>query len=361
MTGSNLYSPLKVGNMQLQHRVAMAPLTRLRSPKHTPNALVEEYYEQRASVPGTLLITEATFIRPEAGGLSPNVPGIWNDEQIEAWRKVFDRIHAQGSYVYVQLWALGRQANPTELQRTGHDYVSASDIKMEGSDVAPRPLSIPEIKEYVQWYVTAAKNAIKAGADGVEVHGANGYLPDQFLHECSNTRTDEYGGSLENRARFILEITDAVVEAVGADRVGVRLSPWNDFGSLNFGVSPVPQWAHVTAEFEKRAQAGKRLAYLHFVEPRVSGHEFADRPGDNSFVRSCWHGVVLTAGGLTDIAEERASSDSQTVVVIGRNFISNPDLPRRLQNKWPITKYDRSTFYSDGAKGYTDYSFYSGK
>lgn len=358
MTGSNLFNPIKVGNVELKHRIAMAPLTRNRSPKHIPGELVQEYYEQRASTPGTLLITEATFIAPQASGYAPLVPGIWSEEQVEGWKKVFERVHAKKSYAYVQLWALGRQAIPDAIEALGYDYVSASDVQMEGRPKAPRPLTKDEIKQYVQFYAEAAKNAIRAGADGVEIHSANGYLPDQFLHENSNKRTDEYGGSIENRARFTLEIVDAVIAAVGADKVGIRLSPWNDFGSMSYGVSPIPQFSYVIAQLEERAQAGNRLAYVHLVEARVTGHEFTDRPGDNSFLRSVWHGVLIRAGGLTDTAEETADSDPQTIVAIGRNFISNPDLPVRIQNKYPLTKYNRELFYTTGAEGYTDYPFY---
>jgi NADPH2 dehydrogenase len=204
-----LFTPIKVGNIDLKHRVVMAPLTRFRAIDHVPNDLVAEYYEQRASRPGTLLITEATFISAAAGGYD-DAPGIWSEKQVEGWSKVFDRIHRKGSSVFVQLWALGVQAYPQVLEKEGLPFVSASDVPMEKGGKIPHSLTRNEIQKYIQDYIYAAKNAIAAGADGVEIHSAHGYLLDQFLHENTNLRTDEYGGSIENRARFTLEVVDAL-------------------------------------------------------------------------------------------------------------------------------------------------------
>ena len=258
MATSKLFQPIQVGTVTLQHRVVMAPLTRYRgNSKHTPTDLAVEHYAARASVPGTLLISEATFIAHKASGESFHVPGIWSDEQVVAWKKVCfatltstciferfliskvtDAVHAKGSFMYLQLWALGRAASVEKLKQEdpSFEYVSAGDVPLprtpeqeqKGEDAPrPRPLSKAEIAEYVQIYATAARDAVeRAGFDGVEIHGANGYLLDQFLKETSNNRTDEFGGSPENNSRFVLDVVAAVSAAVGEERVGLRLSPW---------------------------------------------------------------------------------------------------------------------------------------
>ena len=365
-TQSNLFKPLKVGSLDLQHRIAMAPLTRLRAIGHQVGDIHVEYYAQRASRPGTLLITEATFISEAASGYA-NAPGIYKKEHVEGWSKVFKGIHQKKSFVYVQLWALGRSAYKADLDARGLPFVSASDVPVPSSSPdtpspVPRPLTKEEIKQYVQDYVQAAKNAIEAGADGVEIHSANGYLLDQFLHENTNTRTDEYGGSIENRARFILEVVDAVSEAVGADKVAIRLSPWGIFGDVENGVSPIPQFSYLVAEFQKRALAGKELAYVHLVEPRwafnkdATGEIFIE--GDNAFVRLIWKGVIMKAGGYNpESAKEEADADDKVLIAIGRNFISNPDVVNRFEKNIALNKYDRTTFYGGSEVGYTDYPF----
>lgn len=206
---SKLFTPLKLGNVQLQHRIAMAPLTRFRADdNHVPLPFVKEYYAQRGSVPGTQIITEATFIAQEAG-LYPNVPGIWNDAQIAAWSEVTAAVHEKKSFIYLQLWALGRAADFGQLQKElgpSAKMVSASDVGLTGKE-KPTPLTEEEIHRFIGHYAQAAKNAIKAGFDGVEIHGANGYLVDQFIQDVSNKRTDKWGGSIENRSRFALEVT----------------------------------------------------------------------------------------------------------------------------------------------------------
>ncbi|RFU27356.1 hypothetical protein B7463_g8982, partial [Scytalidium lignicola] len=212
-----LFTPLKLGNAELKHRIAMAPLTRFRADDdHVPLPFVKEYYAQRGSVPGTQIITEATFISPEAG-LYPNAPGIWNEAQIAAWSEVTAAVHAKGSFIRLQLWALGRTASKAQLVKElgpNAKLVSASDIPMTGGE-KPIPLTEDEIQQYIKSYAQAAKNAIKAGFDGVELHGANGYLIDQFIQDVTNKRTDKWGGSIENRSRFALETTKAVAKAIG--------------------------------------------------------------------------------------------------------------------------------------------------
>ncbi|KAL0575580.1 hypothetical protein V5O48_006396 [Marasmius crinis-equi] len=372
-SNSQLFQPIKVGDVTLNHRVVLAPLTRFRADvNHVPLVpLVKDYYTQRASEPGTLLITEATFVHPRAGGYT-NVPGIWSDAQIEAWKEIVDAVHDKGSYIYLQIWALGRTAQPEQLRSEDPSYphVSASDIPMSGRSESPRPLTVEEIKEYTQYFAEAAKNAVhKAGFDGVEVHGANGYLIEQFLKEASNRRTDQYGGSPENQARFALEVVDAVVKAVGPRKTGLRLSPWSTFQDV--GVKdPVPTYSHLVKELKK---AHPTLAYIHVVDPRVDGVAIVEDVGhrSNEFIREIWtegpggieaeDGRRLISAGNYDLATGAELADTKgDLVAYGRQFISNPDLPYRLKYNVPLTPYDRSTFYLAGSsepRGYTDYPF----
>ncbi|KAK7949381.1 Chanoclavine-I aldehyde reductase [Apiospora aurea] len=347
---SKLFQPLKVGNNTLQHRLAMAPLTRFRADGD------HEYYEQRASVPGTLLITEATFISPQAGGY-PNVPGIYTPEQIRAWKDVTDAVHAKGSFIWVQLWALGRVANPDALKKENPAFKvkGASPLPEAEGKTVPEEMTEQEIKDFVRDYAQAARNAVElAGFDGVEIHGANGYLIDQFTQDVSNQRTDAYGGSIENRSRFALEVAKAVVEApgVGPERVGIRLSPWSPFQGM------------------KMADPGLKelkLAYLHVVESRVGGNlDVADTKSAEKveFAVQAWDRTspVFIAGGFTpESAREVVDAeykDHEVVVVFGRYFISTPDLPFRVQKGIELTPYDRDTFYNAmEEKGYTTYPF----
>ncbi|KAK7442714.1 hypothetical protein VKT23_015960 [Stygiomarasmius scandens] len=368
MSASKLFQPIKLGDVVLQHRVALAPLTRMRADeKHVPLPIVKEMYEQRASSPGTLLVTEATFIAPRAAGYD-NVPGIWSDEQISAWKEVTDAVHAKGSFIYLQLWAIGRTAYQSSLAKEdpSYDVVSASDVPLTDRP-NPRPLTIPEIKEYSTLYATAASNAVhKAGFDGVEIHGANGYLLDQFMQDVSNHRTDEYGGSVENRGRFTLEVVDAVVKAIGPRKTGIRFSPWNTFQDMGMK-DPKPTFSYVVSEIKK---SHPTLAFIHVVEARAKGFDVVEVPKEenNDFLREIWTSPesdengrrFISAGGFSrDIALETAEKKGD-IVAFGRLFLANPDLPRRIKHDIPFNKYDRTTFYIPGssdAKGYTDYPF----
>ncbi|KAK8024661.1 hypothetical protein PG990_002484 [Apiospora arundinis] len=363
---SKLFQPLKVGNNSLQHRLAMAPLTRFRADgEHVPLPMVKEYYEQRASVPGTLLITEATFISPQAGGY-PNVPGIYTPEQIRAWREVTDAVHAKGSFIWVQLWALGRVASPDALKKENPEFKvkGASPLPEAEGKTVPEEMTEQEIQDFVRDYAQAARNAVElAGFDGVEIHGANGYLVDQFLQDVTNQRTDNYGGSIENRSRFALEVAKACVEApgVGPERVGIRLSPWSPFQGMKMA-DPIPQFTHVIKGLKQL-----KLAYLHVVESRVGGIvDYPDAPAAEqvAFAVEAWDNTspVFIAGGFTPdsarkvVDEEYAGRD--VVVVFGRYFISTPDLPFRVQKGIELTPYNRDTFYNAGSeKGYVDYPF----
>ncbi|KAJ7097540.1 hypothetical protein C8R44DRAFT_811591 [Mycena epipterygia] len=373
MTPSKLFQPIQLGDVLLKHRIAMAPLTRFRADgQHVPLPHVQEYYEQRASVPGTLLITEATYIAARAGGLD-HVPGIWSEEQIAAWKQITNAVHAKGSFIYLQLWALGRAARPVQLKAEDSSlpFVSASDIPLRerpASDMAPRPLTVAEIQEYTKLYATAASNAVhKAGFDGVELHSANGYLLDQFLQDVSNVRTDDYGGSPENRSRFTLEVVDAVVAAVGPKKTGIRISPWNTWHDMGMQ-DPIPTFAYLVSQLVNRHP---EFAYIHVIEPRIDATTLRDlvpAGWTNDIFRDIWvspqsNRRFISAGGYTrDLAVEFADKKDD-IIVFGRPFISNPDLPDRLLHDIPLNAYDRTRFYGPATtdpKGFTDYPFVNG-
>jgi len=361
-----LFSPLTIGPHHLKHRVVMAPLTRMRADKATlaPRPLNVDYYAQRAT-PGGLIIAEATPVLPTGTG-NPNVPGIYSEAQVAGWKRVVDAVHAKGGLIFLQLWHVGRVSH-SSFQPGGALPVAPSAIAI-GDDLkamtadgkvaayeTPRALETDEIPGIIAAYGQAARNAIAAGFDGVEVHGANGYLIEQFLQTRSNQRTDRYGGSIENRCRFLVEVTEAVIAACGADKVGVRLSP---YGIANGSGEAEPMPLYTTA-IEALSRLG--IAYLHLIEPRSSGAGRADVNWQNvpsalQLFRPVWKGVLIGAGGFTgEPAEAAIKAGHADAIAFGRYFISNPDLPRRLAHGWPLTPYHRPTFYGGEEKGYTDY------
>jgi N-ethylmaleimide reductase len=362
MAHDALFQPLKLGALSLAHRVVMAPLTRLRSrqPGNIPQEMNAVYYGQRATK-GGLQIAEATDISPTAVGY-PGAPGIWTDEQVAGWKLVTDAVHAKGGYIFDQIWHTGRISH-SSMQPNGQVPFAPSAIAASGKHFSasfqsvdfetPRALETNEIAGLVADFRKAAENAKKAGFDGVEVHGANGYLIGQFLHDGSNQRTDQYGGSIENRARFLLEVVDAVVQVWGADRVGVRLSPW---GKNNSQVesNPLALYSYVCTELGKR-----KLAYVHLVEPRAdqsSEVNDANAPDAAATFKSKFGGVVIAAGGFNgESGAQTVAEGKADAIAYGRHFISNPDLAERLRRGAELNKYDRSTFYGGGDKGYTDY------
>jgi len=355
---SALFTPLQVGRLTLSHRVVLAPLTRTRATKeHVHTELGVDYYAQRSSIPGSLLITEATVIHPAAGTI-PHAPYIYTDRQVQAWKEVVDAVHANGSYIFLQLIALGRATDPELLKSEdpNFEFVGASAIPISSSYPSPRPLTVEEIKTYVQWYADAADKAVnQAGFDGVELHFANGYLPDQFLQDVSNQRTDEYGGSVENRARFPLEILEAVSKAVGEDRVGFRISPWNPWQGMRME-DPKPTFAYFVSQAKERFP---NLAHLHAVEPRVAGGDDTDcnESDSNDFLRKIWGDkAFIAAGGYTPQTAVETANTKGGLIAFGRHYIANPDLPLRIKYGVPLTGYQRSTFYTpEEPHGYTDY------
>ncbi|KAL2826256.1 hypothetical protein BDW59DRAFT_66173 [Aspergillus cavernicola] len=357
----NLASPLHIGGLDVKHRVVMAPLTRLRADDdHVPIDMVREYYAQRGSVPGTLLVSEGTFISPRAGGMN-NVPGIWNNAQIEQWKTVTAAVHARGSYIFCQLWALGRAAHPEVLVKDGNEVISSGDIPITADSAVPRPLTENEITDWIADYATAAKNAITAGFDGVEIHGANGYLCDQFLQDTCNNREDRWGGTVENRSRFGLEVARAVSGTVGAHRTAYRISPWSTFQGMRMKDFQ-PQFTHLVENLHPLG-----LAYLHMVEPRISGSQTVDGDNeDHAFILKSYGNdrVIVVAGGFTAESAEKVLQTHQgyqIAIGFGRHFLANPDLPLRLTKGIALNQYDRNTFYTPKSPiGYVDYPFSEG-
>lgn len=358
MSQSNLFKPLKIGNMQIQHRIGMAPLTRLRATDdRIPTPLMKEYYSQRAAVPGTLIISEGTMPSAASAGGFSNAPGIWREDHVDGWRKITDEVHAKGCYIFCQLFAMGRAADTDIAKKERVSIVAPSAIPIDDSAPVPQAMTLEQIKDSVRKFVDASKNAVRAGFDGVEIHCANGYLIDQFAQDVSNKRDDAYGGSIENRSRFVDEIINAVVDAIGAERVGLRLSPFSTFQGMRME-DPIPQFSDI---IKNASRSG--IAYLHLVEARISGAVDSASTADSlDFAYKLWDGPLLIAGGYTPsearrlVDEEHPEKD--IVVIFGRHFISNPDLVFRIKNGLELSPYNRQTFYSYmSAEGYVDYPF----
>jgi N-ethylmaleimide reductase len=356
MSSLDIFSPLKLGPLQLPNRVVMAPMTRNRAGRgNVPGPLNATYYAQRASA--GLIISEATQISPQGVGY-PGTPGIHNAEQIAGWKDVTDAVHAAGGRMFLQLWHVGRISHPS-LQPDGALPVAPSAIAPAGQAmtaeglkpfVAPRALETEEIAGIVEDYRQAAHNARDAGFDGVELHGANGYLIDQFLRDRSNRRTDRYGGTAQNRVRFLIEVVEAIVGEWGAERVGVRLSPTNPFNDMADS-NPASTFATAVAELNRFG-----LAYLHVVEPAASDPVGDGDMPDVRFFRKLWRGALMGNKGY-DLARANAVIQAgwADLVSFAVLFLANPDLPVRFRRGGPFNPPDRKTFYGGTATGYTDY------
>ena len=356
----DLFSPVKLGSIQMSNRIVMAPLTRNRAGADgVPQPINVTYYEQRASA--GLIVTEATPISVMAHGY-PALPGIYTDAQVAGWKKVTDAVHAKGGKIVIQLWHVGRISHPSLLP-AGELPVAPSAIKPAGQAftyqglvdyVEPRALAQSELPGIIADYVHATKAALAAGFDGVEIHAANGYLLDQFLRDGTNQRTDQYGGSVENRARLLLEVTKAVVDVAGGDKVGVRLSPVNPFNDMHDS-NPQALFSYVAEALNQF-----NLAYLHVVEGGVHGGGKSD-PFDFASLRKLFKGSYMAnlaydkARGNAVIANGHAD-----VVAYGVPFIANPDLVERFKLDAPLNEADSSYFYGGSEKGYTDYPFIKG-
>jgi N-ethylmaleimide reductase len=361
---STLFTPVEVGPYTFSHRVVLAPLTRMRAEADAvPGELMATYYAQRATE-GALLIGEATIAAPNGNGYL-GAPGLYDDSQIAGWKKVVDAVHAKGAKIFLQLYHAGRQSH-VDVQPQGSQPVGPSAIPHGGvaytatgwvPNTPNRALSVEEIEALVQQFRQAARRGKAAGFDGVELHAANGYLFDQFLQNGSNRRTDQYGGSWANRARFLLEVTDAIAADWGSDRVAVRLGPSGSFGDMSDS-DPIGLFTFVAQELAKR-----NLAYLHLIEPRVKGNaEDASRdqaPVASRLMRQHYPGTIIVAGGF-DGASAKAiiESGDADLVAFGRHFIANPDLPERIRRDLPLNPYHRDSFFGGTHVGYTDYPFY---
>ncbi|MFQ6666987.1 hypothetical protein Gotur_033162 [Gossypium turneri] len=400
-----LFSPYKMGKFNLSHRVVLAPMTRCRALNGIPRPALAEYYTQR-STPGGFLITEGTLVSDTAAGF-PHVPGIYNDQQVEAWKKIVDAVHAKGSIIFCQLWHVGRASHSRNFHHPMHFpflspfieifhlLILTNEIVYQPGGAAPisstskplsnrwrilmpdgsygiypkpRALQISEIPEVVQHYRTAALNAIRAGFDGIEIHGAHGYLIDQFLKDGINDRRDEYGGSLANRCKFLMQIVGSVAEAVGADRIAVRISPAidhldaTDSNPLNLGLAVIERLN------ELQLKLGSKLAYLHVTQPRYHayGQTESGRHGSEDeeahlmrTLKRSYEGTFMCSGGFTrELGMQAVAEGDADLVSYGRLFISNPDLVFRLRINAPLNRYIRKTFYTqDPVVGYTDYPF----
>lgn len=347
---SILFQPLTAGDLQLRNRLVLAPLTRARAGvERIPNALMQDYYVQRASA--GLILTEATAITPSAVGYA-DTPGIWSDEQITGWKKITDAVHAEGGLIVMQLWHVGRISDPIFLD--GALPVAPSAIKPAGhvslvrpkkDYVTPRALTTSEVKVIVQDYRQAAINAKQAGFDGVELHGANGYLIDQFLQTKTNQRDDEYGGSLENRARLLLEVIDQLIEVWGAGRVGLHLAPRGD--SHDIGDENPAQTFGYVAE-----QVGQRQIAFICAREYVAGDSLA------GLIKQKFGGVFIANEKLDrQQAEQLLDSAEADAVAFGQLYIANPDLVERFKQQAELNTPNPATYYAEGAEGYTDYPF----
>ena len=344
-----LLDPIAIGDLRLKNRIVMSPLTRNRSSGagRIPNALMRDYYVQRASA--GMILTEATSVEPKGVGY-PHTPGIWSDAQVEGWRAIADGVHKAGGTILLQLWHVGRISDPSyhdgelpvapsAIAPKGH----VSLLRPERPYAVPRALETEELPGVVEAFRKGATNAKTAGFDGVEIHGANGYLLDQFLQDGSNKRTDRYGGSVENRARLMLEVTDAVVSVWGAGRVGMHLAPRGDAHDMGDS-NPAATFGYVASELGKR-----KIAF-------ICARESLTGPRLGPAVKKTFGGAFIANEGFTpETAAATLAAGEADAVAFGKLFIANPDLPRRIAHDAPLNKWNAATFYGQGPEGYTDY------
>jgi N-ethylmaleimide reductase len=368
VSADKLFTPIQVGPMELKHRVVMAPLTRSRSvqPGSIPGDLMLEYYSQRAS-DGGLIVSEGTSISVAAGGWF-GAPGLYSDEQVAGWKSITNAVHAKRGYMFSQLWHTGRASHVDSTNGTTPVSSSVNPAYWQDPTILEstprgwqqpsphRALDIREIPGIVEDYRKAAERANAAAFDGVELHAGNGYLPDQFLQDGINKRTDMYGGSIENRSRFLLQVVEALVSVWGGNRVAVRIAPsgtWNGVSDSN----PIALFDYLAKQLNRFG-----LAYLHVIEPRIKGNVLiAEGQGyiATTRLRKVFAGTIIAAGGFEPNTAEAAVRDGDAdLVAFGRHFVANPDLPKRIRLGLPLNAYDRETFYTFDARGYTDYPFH---
>jgi N-ethylmaleimide reductase len=380
---TSLFDPYDLGPVRLKSRIVMPPITRTRTTEgdlptdgDVPNALMATYYGQRASA--GLIISEVNDVDQSSHGYA-RIPGIHSEAQVQGWRVVTDEVHRQGGTIFMQLWHVGRLAHSSILPN-GQAPVGVTGERAEGSEVfahgpdgrlrfmpvdTPRALGTEEVSAMVRTFANAAANARRAGFDGVEIHAANGYLIEQFMNSVLNTRTDRYGGSVENRTRFLMEIVDTVVAEFGPGRVGVRLSPFGKYGSMPADPLTEETFQYVAEQLGRRGAAYIHLLYELLPDGNMESAEFKPRYLDHAMLakaRAAFSGAFIWCGGFTDRARAEAALKTGLVdlIAFGRPYIANPDLPERLKNGWPLAVADRSTYYTrNGEVGYTDFPAYS--
>lgn len=366
-----LFQPIQIGNLTLPHRIAMAPLTRSRAskPGNAPTELNETYYAQRASA--SLIITEASQISQQGQGYAWT-PGIYTEDQIQGWKKIAKTVHANNGSIFLQLWHVGRVSHPsfqpnhtlpigpTAMEVPGKTFIEGEKNLGEWSDVpVPREATSEDIQQIIADYRQAAINAIEAGMDGVEIHAGNGYLLDQFINSNSNKRNDSYGGNIINRARLLLEVTQTIVQAIGADKVAVRLTPMGRFMGMGDD-TPKETFGYIVEELNKF-----KLAYLHLVEPQIVGtvKDEEYNPEWDSIIlmlRDSWKGILILAGGYTkETAIKAIESGRADIIAFGRPFIANPDLPTRFKLNLELNQPQPESFFGGNEQGYIDYPFHS--
>ena len=353
---SHLFSETRLAQLELQNRMVMAPMTRSRSIDNLPDDLVREYYAQRASA--GLIITEGTSPSPNGLGY-PRIPGIFSAAQIAAWTPVTQAVHAQGARIFIQLMHCGRIGHPLNLPAgariigpsavaaTGEMYTDAEGMK---PNATPQAMTLADIKSTIEEFAQAAKNAVAAGFDGIELHAANGYLLEQFIRPNSNVRTDQYGGSIENRARLVLEVADAAIAAIGKDKVGIRLSPFGVFNDM-------PDYPEMASDYAYLAQQlnARGLVYVHLVDHSPMGAPEVPQSIKETFRREFQGCLILSGGYDAERAESDLAAKKCDLIAVGRPFLANPDLVSRWKTNAPLNAPDFATFYTPGPKGYTDY------
>ncbi|HEY6830998.1 MAG TPA: alkene reductase [Pseudolabrys sp.] len=358
---SLLYSSTTLGSLTLQNRLVMSPMTRNRAPGNVPNDLMAQYYAQRGSA--GLIVTEGTSPSPNGVGY-PRIPGIFSAEQTAGWKKVADAVHPKGAKVFVQLMHTGRIGHPLNLPAgaavlapsaiaaAGQIYTDAEGLK---ANATPKAMTEADLKTALGEYVQAAKNTVAAGLDGIELHGANGYLLEQFIRPTSNQRTDSYGGSIENRARFVLEVVAATVAAIGKDKVGIRLSPYGVFNDMPLYPEMESDYAYLA---EKLNASG--LVYVHLVDHSAGGAPAVPDSIKATFRKTFKRTLILSGGYDAARAESDLAAGKGDLIGVGKPFISNPDLVERWKVGAPVNPFDMATFYTPGPKGYIDYPALAG-
>jgi N-ethylmaleimide reductase len=355
-----LFTPLHKNGADFKSRIVMAPMTRCRALGNVPNDLIAEYYVQRASA--GLIVTEGTSPSPNGLGYA-RIPGIFNEAQVEGWKKTTEAVHQKGGKIFLQIMHTGRVAHSANLP-AGARILAPSAVIAEGDmwtdahgmqkNELPEAMTAEEVQTAIQEYVQAAKNAIAAGFDGVEIHSANGYLPNQFLNPTSNLRTDGYGGSIENRSRFVLEIAQGIADAIGKDKTGIRFSPYNPYNGMGPDPDTFATFDYLSKELDKMG-----ILYIHLLD-------YASRLSEEGIkligkIRENFSGIyILNAGYTKERAAYGLDTEKADMIAFGSLFISNPDLPYRLENDKELAKPDAATFYMADAVGYTDYPAYAG-